>query len=117
VRERVARGAERRWSQRIKVIEKISFRWRGRAELVFVATHILFTASQSSAERGLRSNCCRAGIKDVKSRLQQLFDCTDFGMSNLSLPNGQCHNDPTKTTLKIDCTAHSTEYDVTTNTF
>jgi hypothetical protein len=37
VRERVARGAERRWSQRIKVTEKISFGWRGRAELVLVA--------------------------------------------------------------------------------
>ncbi|KAE8057207.1 hypothetical protein FH972_013915 [Carpinus fangiana] len=46
-----------------------------------------------------------------------IFDRTDFGMSNLSLPNGQCRNDPTETALKIDCTAHSTEYDVATNTF
>lgn len=53
----------------------------------------------------------------LKNERVIIFDCTDFGMSNLSLPNGQCHNDPTETTLKIDYTAHSTKYDVTTNTF
>ncbi|CAL8995607.1 unnamed protein product [Prunus brigantina] len=38
-----------------------------------------------------------------------LFDRTDFGKSNLSLPDGKC--------VGNDCTAHSAEYDVTTNTF
>ncbi|XP_048444520.1 aldehyde oxidase GLOX1-like [Pyrus x bretschneideri] len=37
-----------------------------------------------------------------------MFDRTDFGKSNLSLPNGTC--------VRNDCTAHSAEYDVTTNT-
>ncbi|CAN6539277.1 unnamed protein product [Malus baccata var. baccata] len=37
-----------------------------------------------------------------------MFDRTDFGPSNLSLPNGACVNN--------DCTAHSAEYDVKTNT-
>jgi hypothetical protein len=46
-----------------------------------------------------------------------IFDRTDFGKSNLSLPNGQCRNDPNESALKIDCTAHSAEYDVATNTF
>lgn len=46
-----------------------------------------------------------------------IFDRTDFGKSNLSLPNGQCRNDPNETALKVDCTAHSAEYDVATNTF
>ncbi|GAU26898.1 hypothetical protein TSUD_03010 [Trifolium subterraneum] len=46
-----------------------------------------------------------------------IFDRTDFGLSNLSLPDGKCRNDPRETTVKIDCTAHSIEYDVKSNTF
>ncbi|TXG66700.1 hypothetical protein EZV62_007975 [Acer yangbiense] len=38
-----------------------------------------------------------------------IFDRTDFGKSNLSLPDGKCRND------KVDCTAHSVEYDVLSN--
>lgn len=45
-----------------------------------------------------------------------IFDRTDFGRSNLSLPDGKCRNDPSDTALKIDCTAHSAEYDVVKNT-
>ncbi|KAF8377866.1 hypothetical protein HHK36_031252 [Tetracentron sinense] len=44
-----------------------------------------------------------------------IFDRTDFGRSNLSLPNGKCRNDPNEIVLKIDCTAHSAEYDVLAN--
>jgi hypothetical protein len=40
-----------------------------------------------------------------------IFDRTDFGKSNLSLPDGKCREDP------YDCTAHSAEYDVLRNTF
>ncbi|KAF3614597.1 putative nitrate transporter 1.2-like [Capsicum annuum] len=44
-----------------------------------------------------------------------IFDRTDFGSSNLSLPQGQCrYNDEA---LKVDCTAHSILYDVATNTY
>ncbi|XP_010916153.1 aldehyde oxidase GLOX-like [Elaeis guineensis] len=46
-----------------------------------------------------------------------IFDRTDFGRSNLSLPDGKCRNDPNEKVLKIDCTAHSAEYDLATNTF
>ena len=46
-----------------------------------------------------------------------IFDRTDFGRSNLSLPNGECRHDPNETTLKVDCTAHSAEYDTVSNTF
>lgn len=46
-----------------------------------------------------------------------IFDRTDFGPSNLSLPAGKCRSDPNDTALKEDCTAHSAEYDVATNTF
>ncbi|XP_044510358.1 aldehyde oxidase GLOX-like [Mangifera indica] len=46
-----------------------------------------------------------------------MFDRTDFGRSNLSLPDGKCRNDPNDSALKIDCTAHSIEYDVLKNSF
>ncbi|KAL0369121.1 UNVERIFIED_CONTAM: Aldehyde oxidase GLOX [Sesamum calycinum] len=44
-----------------------------------------------------------------------IFDRTDFGVSNISLPAGKCRNDPSDTALVNDCTAHSVEYDVATN--
>ncbi|WOL14087.1 aldehyde oxidase GLOX-like [Canna indica] len=46
-----------------------------------------------------------------------VFDRTDFGPSNLSLPAGYCRNDPSDLALPVDCTAHSAEYDVAANTF
>ncbi|XP_060194561.1 aldehyde oxidase GLOX1-like [Lycium barbarum] len=44
-----------------------------------------------------------------------MYDRTDFGASNISLPNGKCRNNPNDLALKVDCTAHSVEYDVSTN--
>ncbi|KAK9930903.1 hypothetical protein M0R45_018207 [Rubus argutus] len=44
-----------------------------------------------------------------------MFDRTDFGKSNLPLPNGRCRNNPNDLVLKVDCTAHSAEYDVASN--
>lgn len=46
-----------------------------------------------------------------------IFDRTDFGPSNLSLPGNRCRHDPRDDALKIDCTAHSVLYDVRTNSF
>ncbi|XP_023002884.1 aldehyde oxidase GLOX-like [Cucurbita maxima] len=46
-----------------------------------------------------------------------IFDRTDFGTSNLPLPEGKCRMDPNDVALKLDCTAHSLEYDVASNTF
>ncbi|XP_020588986.1 aldehyde oxidase GLOX-like isoform X2 [Phalaenopsis equestris] len=46
-----------------------------------------------------------------------IFDRTDFGRSNLSLPAGGCRDDPNDIALKHDCTAHSVEYDVAGNSF
>ncbi|KAL7181679.1 hypothetical protein ACSBR1_040554 [Camellia fascicularis] len=44
-----------------------------------------------------------------------VFNRTDFGLSNLSLPSGKCrYNDAV---LKLDCSAHSLLYDVASNTF
>ncbi|XP_020101123.1 aldehyde oxidase GLOX-like [Ananas comosus] len=38
-----------------------------------------------------------------------IFDRTDFGPSNLSLPDGRCRHDPNDRALTTDCTAHSVE--------
>ncbi|EOY14942.1 Glyoxal oxidase-related protein [Theobroma cacao] len=46
-----------------------------------------------------------------------MFDRTDFGKSNLSLPNGKCLTNSSNTALPADCTAHSVEYNVLTNEF
>ncbi|KAF5740824.1 galactose oxidase [Tripterygium wilfordii] len=46
-----------------------------------------------------------------------IFDRTDFGQSNISLPAGKCRTDPNETALKTDCTAHSVEYNVLSNEF
>ncbi|KAF8388075.1 hypothetical protein HHK36_026741 [Tetracentron sinense] len=45
-----------------------------------------------------------------------MFDRTDFGRSNLSLPSGHCRHDPFDTALQTDCTAHSLIYDIGSNT-
>ncbi|KAH6771659.1 glyoxal oxidase-related protein [Perilla frutescens var. frutescens] len=45
-----------------------------------------------------------------------IFDRTDFGASNISLPAGKCRRDPSDTALTVDCTAHSVEYDVASGT-
>ncbi|KMT13465.1 hypothetical protein BVRB_4g082440 [Beta vulgaris subsp. vulgaris] len=62
------------------------------------------------------------GISAMHMQLMQnnkviMFDRTDFGPSNLSLPFGRCRNDSSDIVLKIDCTAHSVVYDIATNTF
>ncbi|KAL4187684.1 hypothetical protein AMTRI_Chr09g20270 [Amborella trichopoda] len=44
-----------------------------------------------------------------------MFDRTDFGKSNLSLPAGRCRSDPNELALTLDCTAHSAEYDPVAN--
>ncbi|XP_042486297.1 aldehyde oxidase GLOX-like [Macadamia integrifolia] len=44
-----------------------------------------------------------------------IFDRTDFGRSNLSLPAGMCRDDSNELVIQHDCTAHSAEYDVHNN--
>ncbi|CAO2842734.1 unnamed protein product [Amaranthus hypochondriacus] len=46
-----------------------------------------------------------------------MFDRTDFGPSNLSLPTGKCIGSSTAENDGVDCTAHSLLYDVVSNTF
>ncbi|KAF7809177.1 aldehyde oxidase GLOX [Senna tora] len=44
-----------------------------------------------------------------------IFDRTNFGPSNISLPHGHCRFNPRDMALKLDCTAHSVLYDVASN--
>ncbi|KAK9050640.1 hypothetical protein SSX86_007626 [Deinandra increscens subsp. villosa] len=46
-----------------------------------------------------------------------IYDRTDFGASNLSLAHGKCREDKYDYVLKRDCTAHSIEYDLLSDTF
>ncbi|CAN6284862.1 unnamed protein product [Urochloa humidicola] len=47
-----------------------------------------------------------------------IFDRTNFGRSNLSLPGGRCRVNPRDQALPNgDCTAHSVEYHVASNSF
>lgn len=85
---------------------------------------ILLIKASAAAEGGGGWELLQPSIGIVAMHMQLLhhdavaiFDRTDFGLSNLTLPNGRCRHDPTETTVKIDCTAHSVEYDVATNTF
>ncbi|KAK9713979.1 hypothetical protein RND81_06G063000 [Saponaria officinalis] len=44
-----------------------------------------------------------------------MFDRTNFGPSNLSLPPNNCRHNPQDEYLPVDCTAHSAEYNTLTN--
>ncbi|XP_075480672.1 aldehyde oxidase GLOX1-like [Primulina tabacum] len=44
-----------------------------------------------------------------------IYDRTDFGPSNITLPGGKCLKHSNGTASWLDCTAHSVEYDVATN--
>ncbi|KAB1203721.1 Galactose oxidase [Morella rubra] len=88
-------------------------------ELIFLSANPFLTDAASGRWQLLQKSI---GITAMHMQLLKndrvvIFDRTDFGKSNLSLPNGQCRNDPNEKALKIDCTAHSAEYDVATNSF
>ncbi|KAK1362322.1 aldehyde oxidase GLOX-like [Heracleum sosnowskyi] len=44
-----------------------------------------------------------------------IYDRTDFGTSNISLADNKCRMDPNELRLVKDCSAHSVEYDVASN--
>jgi ribosomal protein S19 len=52
----------------------------------------------------------------MKDNKVVIFDRTDFGPSNISLSNNRCRYNPHDMALKLDCTAHSILYDISTNT-
>lgn len=46
-----------------------------------------------------------------------IFDRTDFGRSNVSLPGGHCRYDPLDLITREDCSAHSVLYEIGSNKF
>ncbi|CAI9777440.1 unnamed protein product [Fraxinus pennsylvanica] len=44
-----------------------------------------------------------------------IFDQTNFGPSNISLPNGKCLNEANNLAPKTDCATHSVEYNIAAN--
>ncbi|KAK8648940.1 hypothetical protein V6N13_129682 [Hibiscus sabdariffa] len=81
--------------------------------------HLIFTSAAEGRWQLLQKSI---GISAMHMQLLRndrvvMFDRTDFGPSKLPLRNGKCRNDPADTALKVDCTAHSVEYDVLANKF
>ncbi|XP_055824624.1 aldehyde oxidase GLOX-like [Solanum dulcamara] len=56
-------------------------------------------------------------IQLLRNNKVVIFDRTDFGRSNLSLPGGRCRYDSHDLVLHKDCSAHSVLYDIGSNTF
>lgn len=44
-----------------------------------------------------------------------MFDRTDYGPSQIKLPGGYCRKNNNDLALKVDCWAHSIEYDIASN--
>ncbi|XVE69948.1 hypothetical protein DITRI_Ditri10aG0032400 [Diplodiscus trichospermus] len=90
-------------------------------QLLFASqpTHRILTSAANGSWQLLQKSI---GVSAMHMQLLRndrviMFDRTDFGPSNLPLPKGKCRNDPNDTALKVDCTAHSVEYDVLANKF
>ncbi|KAG4955183.1 hypothetical protein AAZX31_14G201500 [Glycine max] len=86
--------------------------------------HVILLATAEAAAAGGHWKVLQQSIGIVAMHMQLLhtdtvviFDRTDFGLSNLSLPDGLCRHDAAEMAVKTDCTAHSLEYDVSSNTF
>ncbi|GMJ14084.1 GALACTOSE OXIDASE-LIKE 3 [Hibiscus trionum] len=89
---------------------------------ILLLLQLLFASLTSAADGSWQLLQKSIGISAMHMQLLRndrvvMFDRTDFGPSNLSLPGGKCRNDPTDTALQVDCTAHSVEYDFFANKF
>ncbi|XP_057973380.1 aldehyde oxidase GLOX-like [Malania oleifera] len=97
--------------------------------LSLLLCHLLFPAAPSCRRVATASGSGRwtllqnsIGITAMHMQLLNndrviIFDRTDFGHSNLSLPLGKCRRDAADMSLRVDCTAHSVKYDIESNTF
>ncbi|MED6138032.1 hypothetical protein PIB30_070533 [Stylosanthes scabra] len=91
--------------------------------LLILLLHFLIFADTAASGGGKWQLLQKSiGIVGMHMQLLQndrvvIYDRTDFGLSNLSLPNNRCRYNPNEEVVKTDCTAHSVEYDVVSNTF
>lgn len=81
-------------------------------------------ASPAAAARGVGDSwevvVANAGVSAMHMALTHtnrviMFDRTDYGPSQIKLPGGYCRRNNKDLALKVDCWAHSIEYDVATN--
>ncbi|XP_010459669.1 PREDICTED: aldehyde oxidase GLOX-like [Camelina sativa] len=90
--------------------------------LFLASLQLLLTRHLSSAAGGSWNVLLpNVGISAMHMQLLRndrvvMFDRTNFGPSNISLPNGNCRDNPNDAVSRMDCTAHSIEYDVAMNT-
>ncbi|KAL5985883.1 hypothetical protein ACLOJK_027873 [Asimina triloba] len=91
--------------------------------VVLVSAGIILTPHSAQAAGGSWALLQRSiGVSAMHMQLLNndrvaVFDRTDFGRSNISLPGNKCRNDPSELAVKVDCSAHSVEYDVAANSF
>eukprot|EP00249_Psilotum_nudum_P002630 c15746_g1_i2 orf=187-1821(-) len=86
--------------------------------LFFAAPSFVVNAQGPGTWKVLVENAGVSAMHMATNHLNKviIFDRTDYGRSQLRLPNGRCRNDPNDLALKTDCWAHSIEYDIATNT-
>ncbi|KAJ9536457.1 hypothetical protein OSB04_un000365 [Centaurea solstitialis] len=89
---------------------------------LIIISCLLFTTPLAAVAGGGTWSLLRPSIGISAMHMQLLptdrviiYDRTDFGASNISLADGKCRHDPNDIVLKDDCTAHSVEYDVASN--
>ncbi|MCO5547029.1 hypothetical protein L7F22_000470 [Adiantum nelumboides] len=90
---------------------------RSRAILVQNSTSLSSTSVSGGSWEVLVEN---GGVSAMHMTLTHhntvvMFDRTDYGKSRLNLPDGRCRNDSRDLALKIDCFAHSIEFDIASN--
>ncbi|KAK1427268.1 hypothetical protein QVD17_15951 [Tagetes erecta] len=88
--------------------------------LIYLLTVIVTVTAKSTGKWTLLQS--NIGITAMHMQLLPndrvlIYDRTDFGASNISLPNGKCRKDRNDYVLKQDCTAHSIEFDIASNSF
>lgn len=81
-------------------------------------------SSEAAAARGVGDSwelvVANAGVSAMHMALTHtnrviMFDRTDYGPSQIKLPRGYCRRNNKDLALKVDCWAHSIEYDIATN--
>eukprot|EP00249_Psilotum_nudum_P002629 c15746_g1_i1 orf=241-1875(-) len=85
--------------------------------LFFAAPSFVVNAQGPGTWKVLVENAGVSAMHMATNHLNKviIFDRTDYGRSQLRLPNGRCRNDPNDLALKTDCWAHSIEYDIASN--
>ncbi|KAH7280584.1 hypothetical protein KP509_36G004100 [Ceratopteris richardii] len=89
---------------------------------VWALVHLVYMRSVESASSGSWKLLVKnAGVSAMHMTLTSantviMYDRTDYGPSQLNLPDGRCREDLNDLALTTDCYAHAIEFDIATNT-